>query len=47
MSKTNIPQIRFRTFNKKYQTEIAKDIFTAISDKNHADLPVLSASQSQ
>lgn len=40
-----VPEIRLKGFTDEWKCVPAKDIFMAISDKNHPDLPVLSASQ--
>ena len=40
-----IPEIRFINFDEEWEKRKAKNIFKSVSDKNHPDLPVLSASQ--
>src|SRR5699024_7241728 len=40
-----VPKFRFNNFSEVWEQRKASDIFESISDKNHADLPVLSASQ--
>ena len=39
------PEIRFKGFEGEWKREEAKEIFKTIGDKNHPELPVLSASQ--
>ena len=45
MSEKMTPEIRFRGFQGEWEKILANDIFGATSDKNHPELPVLSASQ--
>lgn len=40
-----VPRIRFKGFTDDWEQRKASDIFTSISNKNHVELPVLSASQ--
>lgn len=40
-----IPEIRFKEFEGEWNNLLSKDIFKTIADKNHPELPVLSASQ--
>ncbi|NMC58605.1 MAG: restriction endonuclease subunit S [Candidatus Methanofastidiosa archaeon] len=41
----NTPEIRFKGFNDTWEHRKAGDIFFTVADKNHPELPVLSASQ--
>ena len=41
----NFPEIRFPGFTDAWEQRKATEIFYSVSDKNHIDLPVLSASQ--
>lgn len=41
----NVPQLRFAGFNDEWEKNKAGEIFKSVSDKGHAELPVLSASQ--
>ena len=41
----SVPRIRFAGFKCDWKSEKAVEIFISVSDKNHAHLPVLSASQ--
>ncbi len=46
MSKNNnIPEVRFKGFEGEWKYIDASDVFRTYYDKNHPDLPVLSASQ--
>lgn len=40
-----IPEIRFKDFKEKWQKVKGKKIFKSVSDKNHPELKILSASQ--
>jgi type I restriction enzyme S subunit len=40
-----VPQVRFSGFLKPWKIKKAAEIFISVTDKNHSDLPVLSASQ--
>ncbi|MEC1718452.1 restriction endonuclease subunit S [Schinkia azotoformans] len=41
----NVPEIRFAGFTDAWEQQKAVDIFMSITDKNHQELPVLSATQ--
>jgi len=41
----SVPRVRFEGFSDAWRTKNANEIFCAISEKGHSDLPVLSASQ--
>ncbi|AZV55064.1 restriction endonuclease subunit S [Bacillus pumilus] len=41
----NVPEIRFAGFTDAWEQREAVDIFMSITDKNHQELPVLSATQ--
>ena len=41
----NIPEVRFKGFEDEWENMDASEIFKTYFDKNHPDLPVLSASQ--
>lgn len=41
----NVPEIRFAGFTDAWEQQEAVDIFMSITDKNHQELPVLSATQ--
>ena len=43
----NVPSIRFSGFTDPWEQRKAGEIFTIYDDRNHADLPVLSASQGE
>ncbi|WP_416148916.1 restriction endonuclease subunit S [Salipaludibacillus sp. HK11] len=40
-----VPEVRFDGFSGTWEESKAESIFTSVSDKNHTDLPILSASQ--
>lgn len=40
-----VPQIRFGEFKEEYTEQLAKDTFETFVEKNHPELPVLSATQ--
>ena len=40
-----VPEIRLKGFTGEWKCSPAKEIFKSVADKNHPDLPVLSASQ--
>ncbi|HDR7347500.1 restriction endonuclease subunit S [Bacillus pacificus] len=40
-----VPKVRFYGFSEKWEERRAENIFKSISDKNHEELPVLSATQ--
>lgn len=40
-----VPEIRLKGFKEEWKCSPAKEIFKSVADKNHPDLPVLSASQ--
>ncbi|MFC0903383.1 restriction endonuclease subunit S [Clostridium sp. MT-14] len=44
-NKANVPKIRFPGFTDPWEQRKAGDIFFTVVDKNHPELPVLSASQ--
>ena len=44
-NKANVPKIRFPGFTDPWERRKAGDIFFTVADKNHPELPVLSASQ--
>lgn len=41
----SVPRVRFANFTEEWKEYKSKDVFCSVSDKNHPDLPVLSASQ--
>ncbi|MDD6386622.1 restriction endonuclease subunit S [Lactobacillus equicursoris] len=43
--KSGYPKIRFKGFSEPWEQVKSKELFKNISDKNHSDLPVLSATQ--
>lgn len=42
---SKLPSIRFANFTESWEQRKGSDIFKSVSDKNHPDLPILSASQ--
>lgn len=42
---SSIPKVRFKGFSGEWQKQNADELFAAVVDKGHSDLPVLSATQ--
>lgn len=45
MGKTNIPEIRFRGFDRAWEEKFPNSLFKTYNDRNHPELHVLSATQ--